>query len=482
MVGGTNKEGGFLLIEQDIRLHFRIETPGDLTPAVSCVNVDISVPRSSALVEVIPDILSLAGVEAGTTPWQSITASGVRIDASAPLHATSLTDGAVVLLRPRQASKAPVVRDSAETLAQSSKASLPPRGIATATEALGIMGCVFLIMRIDALGPPAFRWLILCGLAMLAYVWTRNPLVLTAFSGFCAFAAGSFVVPFSVSEAGASDIAAAVLAADIALIAGSLSLHVLASRRLPRTITASYEKPIDHLRTLSAIISFALSTSPVAAAGWLYQFPESQPHGWFLGAASAVVACALTVIVLAPTVAVKLAGVEVPRLPSAGEDLSVADSQTSPQWLEHQARKSLLLLEGIVVGASASAAPALLVIGYLANGNGFAFVLCICVIICTAAHSHRHATGVSVWMLWLISLGGILGLSLATDVSVQWLVIIPLSVSLCALTASFWAKLLSRFTPVTALWIGRCEALALAAVFPLSCQLMGVFSLIRGLG
>ncbi|AKA95999.1 type VII secretion integral membrane protein EccD [Corynebacterium ulcerans] len=470
------------MIDQDIRLHFRIETPGDLTPAVSCVNVDISVPRSSTLVEVIPDILSLAGVDSGTTPWQSITASGVRIDASSPLHATSLSDGATVLLRPRQASKAPVVRDSAETLAQSSKDSLSPRGIATATEALGIVGCAFLIMRIDAFGPPEFRWLILCCLAMLAYIWTRNTLVLTAFAGFCACAAGSFVVPFSVSEAGASDIAAAVIAADLALITGSLSLHAIASRRPSHTITAPDEKSIDRLRPLSVIISFALSTAPVAAAGWLYQFPESQPHGWFLGAASAVVACALAAIVLAPTVAVKLAGVEVPRLPSAGEDLSVADSRASSLRLEYQARKSLLLLEGIVIGASASATPALLIIGYLANGNGFAFVLCICVIICTAAHSHRHATGVSVWMLWIISLGGIIGLSLATDVSVRWLVVVPLSISLCALTASLWAKLLPRFTPVTALWIGRCEALALAAVFPLSCQLMGVFSLIRGLG
>ncbi|WCV10728.1 hypothetical protein [Corynebacterium silvaticum] len=200
------------------------------------------------MVEVIPDILSLAGVDAGTTPWQSITASGVRIDASTPLHATSLPDGAVVLLRPHRASKAPVVRDSAETLAQSSKDSIPPRGIAIATEALGMMGCAFLIMRMDALGPPEFRWLILCGLAMLAYVWTRNALVLTAFASFCACAAGSFVVSFSVSEASASDIAAAVLAADVALITGSLSLHVLASRRPSHTATTSDEKPTNRLR------------------------------------------------------------------------------------------------------------------------------------------------------------------------------------------------------------------------------------------
>ncbi|AEQ05963.1 type VII secretion integral membrane protein EccD [Corynebacterium pseudotuberculosis] len=478
------------MIDQDIRLHFRIELSRDESTDLSedcalpaaCVNVDISVPRSSALVEVIPDILSLAGVEVGTTPWQSITASGLRIDASDPLHTTGLPDGAVVLLRPRQASKAPVVRDSAETLAHSSKSSLPPRGIAAATELLGIVGCACLIMRMNSIGLSEFRWLILCGLAALAYLWTRNALVLVAFAAFCACAAFFFVVDFPVSEARAPDIAAAVLAANFASIASSVSLHLFAFRRPSRATTPSDEKPLGHLRCLSAIISCALSTSPVAAVGLLYQSPESQPHGWFLGAASAVIVCSLTVVVLAPTLAVKLAGVQVPRLPSAGEDLSVADSQISAEHLKYLARKSLLLMEGILMGASASATTALLVIGYLSNGNGYACGLCVCAIICSAAHSHRHATGVSVWMLWLIALGGIIGLSLAIDVSTHWLAIVSLSVSLCALTASLWAKLLPRFTPVTALWIGRCEALALAAVFPLSCQLIGVFSLIRGLG
>src|SRR5699024_7535458 len=90
---------------------------------------DLALPASSSFNEMITEVTDLVGAPSVSRPWRISTAGGRLVDPSAPLSATQLVDGSVVLLSPSEELPAPVIRDSAEALIASSGSEQSARGI-----------------------------------------------------------------------------------------------------------------------------------------------------------------------------------------------------------------------------------------------------------------------------------------------------------------------------------------------------------------
>lgn len=80
---------------------------------------DLALPVSSSLNELMSEVTDFVGAPSVTRPWRASTAAGRPVDQSAPLSATQLVDGSVLLLSPSEDLPAPVIRDSAEALVHS---------------------------------------------------------------------------------------------------------------------------------------------------------------------------------------------------------------------------------------------------------------------------------------------------------------------------------------------------------------------------
>nr|WP_234459516.1 EsaB/YukD family protein [Corynebacterium macginleyi] len=130
---------------------------------------DVALPLSSSLGELMAELTDLVDAPEIASPWRASTASGRAIDLTAPLAATPLTEGSILLLAPREERPAPVIRDAAESLAAQSQDDT--------TSAIPIVwgwtGLAAAFAVAWVLSPPAVAG---AGLAVAAFVlalWTR---------------------------------------------------------------------------------------------------------------------------------------------------------------------------------------------------------------------------------------------------------------------------------------------------------------------
>lgn len=420
---------------------------------------DVSVPASSSLAEAIPEIVSLVGAPRISRPWQARTAGGTSLDTGVALHHTPLEQGAVVVLTPRHVTPPAVVRDAAEALAEVGP-DLSPQGLAAAGALVGV-GMVF------ALVVTVAPFSLAAGAAVTAAV---SLLVLRP-------GLRSLALPTVLLAAGAA--AAAVLevtrpeelsapptwgwAALVGVAAGAVALGALVVLRWagPRT---------------AAGVATVLAGATVAGAGAFLPAHLTPP-----GVASAALVATAGVVWVGqlPGVAVRSAGLRVPRLPTAGQDLGVADEL--PTDTTDRARRALRLHEGSAVGAAFLLVPTLLFLGY--GGGVTAQALCTAVAGAVLLHAVRHRQTVAARAWAGVGLAACAGAVLAAPTPghpVQW--VVAGVVAGACLSAPLWAQRVPLLEPTTLVWWERAESLAVAASLPLSAHLAGFFLLIRGLG
>ncbi len=418
--------------------------------------LDVSLPVAASLDEVLPEITALMNAPTLTRPWRVVTAAGRPLDHSVPLARTRLNDGAVVLLRPLSATPAPVLRDAAEALAHS-VATKPPRGIAAAGTWLGL-ACLAGVLG------AAFGWA--WGFAAAAsagfgiHLWARQTRSLAlAIVVSSAAAAG-----LAIGEPRLSAMAAALGAA------GALGLLHLARLGSP---------------TLTGATGAASLLAFLGGAG--AQLPGLGNQAAAGGAAVLIAALALCAI--APTACTRLAGLRVPQLPTAGEDL--ADVEATQPDSERRARRARALYEGVLLGTCAAVLPAVALLttsGYGAGARGWAQLACLLFAAAVLLHCARHSADRASWALALMGLGacaGVCGIAgrAGAHGDFYWPIFLAAGLVILALaTACLWAPLVGRVEPTTRVWVERAEALALALLLPLGCHLLGLFDLIRGLG
>ena len=420
---------------------------------------DVALPAGSTLGEVIPEVATLVGAPRISRPWLATTAAGVPLDPAVPLHQTPLDHGSVVVLSPRHEGSLPVVRDSAEALTESG-AEATTRGLAAAGAVTGVG--VLLILALTRL--PWSQALAVAALGALAVLLTCRsvrvlaPVVLAAAGG----AAGALVL----EAARPGELADPATLAPAVWAAAGTSGATLVLLLVIGGIGA---------RTTAATATL-LGLAAVGAVGGALPAHVTSPP---VAVSALVVAAGVVFIGQLPGLATRAAGLRIPRLPTAGQDLAVADED--PGDVDRQARRARRLHEGAALGAALLLGPAVLVTG--SQGGAFAQALCVATAGAVLLHAVRHRQAVAAWSWMTVGLLACVGGAWAASEPghpVQWA--LAGAVGAATLSAPLWAGRVPRLEPTAVVWWERAESLSLAATLPLAAHLAGLFALIRGLG
>lgn len=419
--------------------------------------VDLALPGSSCLGEVLEEVLRLSAAPRISRPWQATTAAGVLIDQSTALNATELEPGSVVVLSPAVERPAPVIRDAAESLVETTAAA-PAAGLTTATSVIGAVAMVVTLLGLPSEGlfTPALL-LAGAGLGCLAVlVWRRQvyPLGLLAIVLAGAAAATAVLAEVSLTPESVAWAAGAGVLAAAATLLGTVIMGVTGTR------------------TTAAVATVLLFLGLAAAALAITGTP--------VGTAAAVVAGAVLMILAAPALATQWSGLRVAALPSAGQDLKISD--TPDTRVNEKSARAVHLHEGILLGVAGVLIPAVTLIGW--SGGGFAQGLGVATAGAVLLHSARHRSRPATWALFLSGLAAVLALVLAAanGSGHPAQLLLAGAVALTALSTPLWVDRVPQLQPTTILWLERLESLAVAATIPLAAHLMGVFAAIRGLG
>lgn len=418
---------------------------------------DLALPARSNLAEILDEVLALTGAPRISRPWQATTAAGQPVDQTLELRETGLDHGGLLTLAPTGSREHPVIRDAAESLVETTS-SASVTGLASFAASVGAVALAFWLLGSplrDSLSSAAL--LTAAAIACLAVLaWRRETPALAVPAIGLAGAAGFSTVISGVEQE--PENLAWALVAGVGMAACALLVTGLLRVTGPRA-TAT----LGTVLVLITVAAAALAATHTAA-----------------GTAAALVAVALLLLLFAPSTATGLAGLRVPALPSAGQDLKIAD-RPDPD-IDDRAGRAVALYEGILLGAVLGLIPAVLVV--TVEGGGYAQGLCAAAAGSVLLHAARHRSRVATWALFSAGVTAILGVVMAAVLgSGHPAQLIPAGmVAAAALSAPLWAERIPRLEPTTLVWLERAESLAIAATIPLAAQLMGVFEAIRGLG
>lgn len=458
------------LIDHVLRVHVRVDFGGDVETIRS--GTDMCLPATSSLAETLPDILSLVNAPNITVPWEGFTGAGTKIDPGKPLHTQGLTQGSVLIIAPQRPAPAMIAKDSAEALSDLSQVSPKPSGTQDAAAVAGFIGLAvaFLLAPIPAVG-NTWRCLLLIITATAVLSWRRNSALFVstvAFAGASAWWAvlspRDSLITAVRNTVSPTDGGLAMLSAGAAMIAISVVLQVLRKH---------------HLSVFSACCTTGALTVASAPGAWIFTpgFNIAR-YGWVFSVAGCGITVALLLLAFSPTISCGFAGLKVPRLPSAGQDLSISDE--TPSNPDEQAQRAAHILDGMLAGLAGFMIPALCAVGI--SGGGFNQALCITAGASVLIHAHRHYRIVAVWATWLIGLTALICCAIAADnQSLPMLIIACLACTILA-SSPLWSTKISALEPTTIVWIERLESLCIAASVPLALHIAGTFILIRGLG
>ncbi|WP_296134469.1 type VII secretion integral membrane protein EccD [uncultured Corynebacterium sp.] len=416
---------------------------------------DVSLPLSSSIGEVLGELLVLVDVSPAPILWRATTAAGKSLSMTAPLERTPLEEGSVLVLSPSAQAPAPIVRDAAEALAATGGDS-PLQSLTSVWGVAGIAGTGGLAAA--AVSPVVGAGIAAC-VALVLSVWTRRGALLAA-AHVAAGLAGWFLIGGAPSLDVGPELSAALAAAACAVAIVAVAAQILRLGGLrARSIAATW---------CGLVLVGLLGPAPILAASVL-------------------------VLASAPVLTTRIAGLRVPQLPTAGQDLSVSDSL--PTDNDAKAQRAAHAYEGVTVGCVLAGLPALLHLVWLATSTVPAWAaqaLCVGVGGGVIIHAARHARTVAAWALGLYGVAAALAaVAVAARVwqappsptPTTWvLTAVAGVIVLAALSAPVWAEVVGHLEPTTIVWFERAEALALAACLPLAAHLAGLFDLIRGLG
>ncbi|APT88293.1 hypothetical protein CFRA_02270 [Corynebacterium frankenforstense DSM 45800] len=442
--------------EHVLRLCVRVHTGGFHR------ETDLSVPVSSSVADIAEEVAWLVGAPHPQTPWQATTAAGAPVPPEEPLGAVGPPDGGVLVLAPGHPSPRPVPRDAAEALADAALAGRAhPGGLAQATAATGVVMLAVLVAH----AAPA--WLVAAVAAtacLLLLAWRRElTAAAMALPPLCGLAASGWVLGGTVPE----DSSGWAAALGAGLAAAGVGLAAVAALRPHRPGAGC----------LAAGVVVLLVCACATGAGVL---------SGATGAATVAVAVALICGWAAPAIAQTAAGLSVPRLPTAGEEVTLAGVEVPDAAA--RAGRARRVHAGVVCGAAAVAVAALPWLAWTTRGSSpawFALAFTLCVAAACGLHALRHADPVALWANLAVALAGLVAAApAATGVPGAAPVALGITgaVAAAALTAPLWAGRLSDPEPTTLVWWERAESTALAAAVPLAAHLAGVFTWLRALG
>ena len=457
-----------------LRITIRIDIPDSAYPS-TCI--DLAVPRNSSIAEILDEVLTLADAPRISRPWQATTAAGVLIDAAQPLAHTPLTHGSTIVLSPHRDVEPPVLCDAAESFIDHGT-TRQHTGLTTLSTLVGIILIMCCAMSpLTGIIPLGAKFLVVALLTLVvltrmcstASLFNDSPdgdstgalaalsiLCLTSVICTC-LGALSFIIPFPIASSQLSAVPWAGLVTALCGATMLITCHILGTP--PLRLTVACATALTVIACTSA--AFALTSTPSSIA-----------------ATTCVIATVL--VSLSPWLSLRFAGLRVPQLPSAGQDFNVADIPIDNP--EARASRATALLDGILIGTVACAIPAMIVLSL--RGDGYTAALCAASAGAVLAHAMRHRSILALWSLWSWGMTSIAAIGLCllfAGKNTPLLCIGALGALICT-TAPLWAHHIKTLSPTTLNWLERFESLAVAATIPLAAHLLGIFSLIRGLG
>lgn len=428
-----------------------------VTVRVSVVNlhrdIDVTLPTASTLAEVLPELVRLIDVPEIHRPWQASTVGGAPLDMHTPLHKLKLFDGSVLTLHPIEPPAPPVVRDAAESLGAAAQQARDIQGLDVAAGVVGAAGFALLAHRIV----PTPAALCIGALVLLVVgVVARSRGMFWPVPALGAIAAAMWVAGPRTEWLAASDPA-------IGVLTGALAAAVLVAvggvlRLAGPTISAFY-------LTVSVLLSIG------AGGAWLPAAPAP---------AALIVLAAVLTVMATPGAASRAAGLQIPRIPTAGEEFEASDGYQAD--VDARSAVAVAITQAMSCAVAVCAIPALGVLA--AFGGGWVVATTLCAAGALGLYASRHHFPGARVPLMLTALAG----AAASVVVVARmpephpaLVALAIVVLLIAGTAPLWAPRVPQFEPTTVVWFERAEAAAIIAVIPLAVHLTGLFTLIRGL-
>jgi type VII secretion integral membrane protein EccD len=412
--------------------------------------VDLVVPATAPVIELLPQLVQLTGEDdrpAVRDGWLLTRVGGDRLDPERSLGEAGVVDGELLYLDGVDGAGPPVVEDFTEAVASVVEASGAKWTARRGRRLLeGLAGAVWLAAAAIALttrGTGDARWAVLAvaagldaGAAVLTWWLRRAPagaVAVVAALPFWAVGGASLA-----TAAGQPASLAQLVAAATALLVGAGAGWIVASR---------LRRP-----TAALVLALAPLTAAVAAVQLLGVTPVQ--------AAAAVTILALAALPVLPGAAAGVAGLMRPRdaLPQAAVEPAVSAARRLLAWL--------LLAAGVDLTA------ALAVLG-----------LCAGAVVSVALRARHHRFAAEVLPLALAAAAGALlleiGLAAPAGPAVQLGVLLATG---AALTAAAWLPLGRPLSPHARRWVSRLEVLANATLVPLALAAAGVFAAAADVG
>ncbi|ALC05050.1 hypothetical protein CDES_02985 [Corynebacterium deserti GIMN1.010] len=453
-----------MAIDNLLRVSVRIDlTVGDMPVAVA----DLALPAGSSIAEILDEILELTGAPHISRPWVARTAAGAPIDSGLPLSATQVAQGDVIVLSPQRELPAPIIRDVAEALVEHSADHRAGHLLELMTCA-GIVGISTLLFSpLAAEINVAARLAMLLGICALLLLWLpthRTPVLSSALP-----------IALSIGASVASAVFVSTSTGDSSHAVSWILLSVSGTLLVACGVVHLVFRPA--LLGTATLVTIALHLLVLAGTSALWDRHVLED---FSGPASVTIAVSTIGLSLAPKLAAQLAGVRVPTLPTAGQDLSVSDAPLPEP--EKRIKKTKTLFDAQMLGHATVCAPLLLL--STSPGTWVSILFAACVAIASLLHANRHQVAIPVWSLMVVAALGsvsmIVSAAFSPNPSPAWIIFSAL-VALVLATVGVWVAKIPPLEPTTIVWLERLETLCLAASLPLALHVLDVFGMLRGL-
>lgn len=411
-------------------------------------DIDVTLPTSSTLAEVLPELARLVELPEAHRPWQATTAGGAPLDMHTPLYALKLHDGASVALHPEEPTPPPVVRDAADALAGAAEAARQVRGLDAAATFAGLAATVLVARAYlpwhAALGVAALLALLVASVGRSRPAFAAVPVLTGLCAGLWVAGAGQ-----GTESAGLGALAAA-LSAVVAVGVGA-ALHLAGH----------------------ALVAYVAATCALLASGalgvWL-PGPLAPPALTLLAGVLAVMAT--------PGVATRAAGLTVPRVPTAGEEFDRSDAYQDD--VDARSTTAAAIATALSAAIATCCVPAVLWVGRA--GGVWACALCLGAAGALVVYASRHHWAGPRLCLTAVALAAVVAAAAAAaQVGHPACIALACLAALAATTTVIWAPRVADLEPTTVVWFERAEIAATIAVIPLAVHLTGLFDMIRGI-
>ena len=419
-------------------------------------DIDVTLPTASTLAEVLPELARMIDIPQVHRPWEATTVAGAPLDMHTPLHKLRLFDGSVITFHPIEPPSAPVVRDAAESLSAAAEGTGEARGLDVLAGVVGAVGIAGIASRFASL-PVA---LAACAMVVLVVAAVSRSRVLYGFvPAITALAVGAFVAGPRATWMGPGDLAVAAMSGAFA------ALTTMAAGAVVRLVGPALA---------AAYCTAAVVVSVAALGAWL---PDRDAP-----AALAVLAGLVTVMAI-PGVASRAAGLQIPRIPTAGEEFTGSDGYQLD--VDARSANAIAIADAMAIAVAICTIPAFAVISWHADGRvGWVSAFALTAAGAMGLHASRHhypASRVALTLTTLAALCALFGAVIVAQDPHPVLIVLAVLLLLGISTTPLWAPHLPTLEPTTVVWFERAEAAAIMAVIPLAVQLTGLFGLIRGL-